>query len=400
MAFRRAGEYPMSMSRQIGYCTNVHANANLQRTRENLVDHAVAVKQLYSPDAPMGIGLWLSAQAATELLAIDGVPEFGEWLRNEGLVPFTFNGFPYGDFHQTVVKHRVYQPTWADADRMKYTLDLVRIMDGLLPPGQEGSISTLPIAWPEPAITDQQWSVVAANLIQLSESLAQLESETGRLIHVCLEPEPGCLLQRSSDIIDLFENRLLGNPSASEDKVRRYLRVCHDVCHAFVMFEPQAEVWNAFRSAGIGVGKVQVSSAVCIRFDEISSNEREQALAQLASFAEDRYLHQTMVRETPDMAPRFFEDLPLALKSLDGKVPEQGEWRVHFHVPIYLDSFGYLRASKEAVLECLDAAKSSPDVTHFEVETYAWGVLPEDLRTPKLADGIAAEMKWFRDQLE
>ena len=33
-------------------------------------------------------------------------------------MPFTFNGFPYGDFHQSVVKHRVYEPTWADAERL------------------------------------------------------------------------------------------------------------------------------------------------------------------------------------------------------------------------------------------------------------------------------------------
>ena len=390
----------MSMSRQIGYCTNVHANANLQRTRENLAEYAVAVKEIFAPNSPMGIGLWLSAQAANELLEdATSVSHFGESLRNQGLVPFTFNGFPYGDFHQRVVKHRVYQPTWADSDRLAYTLNLVKIMDGLLPAGKEGSISTLPIAWPEPTMTEQHWSAITSNLIELSESLARFESESGRLIHVCLEPEPGCLLQRSQDVIEFFENRLLSQPAANEDHVRRYLRVCHDICHAVVMFESQADVWSAYKSAGISVGKVQVSSAIRVCFDELSDDERRQALAQLASFAEDRYLHQTMVRESLDAEPEFFEDLPLALKSLDGRVPERGEWRVHFHVPIYLDSFGHLKASRGAVIECLEAAKGAPEVTHFEVETYAWGVLPDALRTPSLANGIAEEMNWFRKQL-
>ena len=387
------------MSYQIGYCTNVHANANLQRTRENLAEHALAVKQSFSPTDPMGIGLWLSAQAADELIAADGIAEFAEWLVEVGLVPFTFNGFPYGDFHQPVVKHRVYEPTWADPERLDYTLKLTQIMDGLLPSGQEGSISTLPIAWPHPALSESHWFAITSHLIQLSNELARLESETGRLIHVCLEPEPGCVLQRSHDMVRLFQDRLLRHPDADEDTVRRHLRVCHDICHAVVMFEPQADAWQTYRDAGIGVGKVQVSSAVCVRFDEIAATERANALAQLASFAEDRYLHQTTVRSAPDTAPQFYDDLPLALAALDGQGPDRGEWRVHFHVPIYLDAFGYLHASKQAVLDCLRAAQSSPDVTHFEVETYAWGVLPAELQMPKLADGIAKEMHWFRDQL-
>jgi hypothetical protein len=58
------------------------------------------------------------------------------------------NGFPYGDFHEPVVKHKVYQPTWYEPARWKYTLQLAEILNQLLLPGVEGSISTLPIAWP------------------------------------------------------------------------------------------------------------------------------------------------------------------------------------------------------------------------------------------------------------
>ena len=389
----------MVMNYQVGYCTNVHANANLQRTRENLIEHALAVKQSISPDESMGIGLWLSAQAANELIDTNGIEEFSGWLDKVGLVPFTFNGFPFGDFHQPVVKHLVYEPTWFDPERLDYTLKLIRIMDGLLPPGKEGSISTLPISWPKPELTDRQWSTVTAQLVRVADELARLESETGRLIHLCLEPEPGCILQRSGDLVDLFENRLLRQEGVQEDILRRHLRVCHDICHAVVMFETQADVWQTYRDAGLRVGKVQVSSAVSVQFDDIHASEREQALSQLASFAEDRYLHQTMVQSAPGAAPRFFQDLPLALEALHGKAPDRGEWRVHFHVPIYLNSFGYLRASKDAVIECLRAARTTPDVTHFEVETYAWGVLPDELQVPRLADGIAKEMLWFQEQL-
>src|SRR6185369_12857474 len=84
----------------IGYCTNVHAGATLDVTRANLEKHAVAVKQRFSPERPMGVGLWLSANAAAQLVAAQGESQFRDWLAERGLVPYTLNGFPYGDFHQ------------------------------------------------------------------------------------------------------------------------------------------------------------------------------------------------------------------------------------------------------------------------------------------------------------
>src|SRR5262249_26155583 len=161
--------------------------------------------------------------------------------------------------------------------------------------------------------------------------LATLESETGRRICLCLEPEPGCLLQRSTEVVRFFEGHLLRGPD--EAAVRRHLTVCHDICHAAVMFEDQAEVLQRYRAAGIGVGKMQVSSAVALDLTRLAPSEHPAALCQLESFAEDRYLHQTMVRGRGGAAPVFFEDLPVALSTT---VPGGGgEWRVHFHVPIY-----------------------------------------------------------------
>ena len=137
----------------LGYCTNVHAGASYEQTRANLERYALAVKARVSPDAPMGIGLWLSAKAARQLIEQDRAAEFADWLGESGLVPFTFNGFPHGDFHEPVVKHKVYQPDWRSRERLDYTLDLVAIQDRLLAEGAEGSISTLPVGWADPSRT-------------------------------------------------------------------------------------------------------------------------------------------------------------------------------------------------------------------------------------------------------
>ena len=32
---------------------------------------------------------------------------------------------------------------------------------------------------------------------------------------------------------------------------------------------------------------------------------------------------------------------------------------------------------------------------HWEVETYAWGVLPDKMKQGTLADGIADELRWL-----
>jgi hypothetical protein len=377
---------------QTGYCTNVHAGADLDATRANLRRHALAVKERFSPQEPMGVGLWLSARAAGKLLADRQTDEFAGWLREVGLVPFTFNGFPHGDFHQPVVRHRVYEPTWCDLARLEYTLDLIAIQDALLPPGMEGSISTLPLAWGQPPPGSERLQRAAGQLRRAAEHLEELEQRTGRLIYLCLEPEPGCVLQRGGDVVRFFQEHLL--PGADEARARRYLRVCHDVCHAAVMFEPQAEVLRAYRSAGIEVGKVQVSSAVRLPLDRLAAEERQAALAQLSSFAEDRYLHQTVIRAGAAGEPVFHEDLPAALRTVTDPRNEQGEWRIHFHVPIYLERFGHLEGTRGEIVDCLEALRDG-GVRHFEVETYAWGVLPPDLRQPELASGIAREMAWF-----
>jgi hypothetical protein len=392
----------------LGYCTNVHAGASLSQTRENLQRHATQVKRLFSPDEPMGIGLWLSANSARELVQAREVEAFAAWLQHEGLLPYTFNGFPYGDFHQQVVKHRVYEPTWWEPARLDYTLQLVDILDALLPAGQEGSISTLPIAWGQPCPDRSQTEQAALQLRQLAQSLHALEERTGRLIYLCIEPEPGCVFSLADDAIHFFEWQLLRGDDA--DVVRRHIRLCHDVCHAAVMFEDQADVLKRYAAAGILVGKIQVSAALRMNLDLLerpSSQTIHEHLMEVASFNEPRYLHQTSVRR-PDVEGYveeiFYEDLHLALAAERELIATNlaagrpaGEWRVHFHVPIYQRGLGRLTSTQEQIAECLNAARKFSDCRHYEVETYAWTVLPAELRPPELAMGIAEELKWFRE---
>ncbi|MEX2215759.1 MAG: metabolite traffic protein EboE [Phycisphaeraceae bacterium] len=376
-----------------GYCTNVHAGASYSLTLANLEAYASSIRKLVCPNEQMGVGLWLAHDAVSQIIGGDHIEALRDWLFKHDFIAYTLNGFPYGNFHEPRVKHKVYHPEWCDTARLDYTKQLADILVHLLPDDdKEGSISTLPIGWRESITQKNDKSFIAAqNLVKLADHLSQIEDTTGKLIHVDLEPEPGCYLDTAQDVVDFFKDELflLGN----EHRLRRYLRVCHDVCHAAVMFESQEHVLHTYKNAGIEVGKVQISSAVRARFDRMDDRTRVDALNQLREFGEDRYLHQTTAHVA---GAHMWEDLPLAIAEFDNAPPPAAEWRTHFHVPIFLEKFGLLESTQDEVLRCLTLIGQYSACKHFEVETYAWGVLPAEMRCVDLVEGIAQELKWLK----
>lgn len=379
----------------LGYCTNVHAGRDWNQTRANLEAHAAMVKAAVSPNGVLPVGLWLSHATLGQLTQQHRETELAELLRRLGLDAFTFNGFPFGDFHTASVKHAVYEPAWDTAARVAFTLGLARLHALLAQGPCERSISTLPLGWGDPnrALADLDEAVF--NLREVVSQLAQLHDETGVLVHVDIEPEPGCIVETSRDVIGLFERMVRGVDN--EEKLRRHVRVCHDVCHAAVMFEEQGAVLARYRAAGIRVGKVQISNALRVDLRGLSERERSDALANLQPFAEDRYLHQTVIAENDERT--FFEDLPLALEHLASRDRAGDEWRVHYHVPVFLDRVGELQTTQQAIRQCLDAIQPSDEVNHFEVETYTWEVLPQQMQEMQLAEGIARELQWVKGEL-
>lgn len=383
---------------KIGYCTNVHAGATLEQVKSNLKEFAIPVKNSFRPNTDMGIGLWLTNQAATELLASNRVEEFADWLRQSGLDPFTFNAFPFSNFHQPVVKHKVYQPTWAEPDRLQYTIDIAKIQSRLLDENQLGTISTLPLGWPIDNSADFLNSC-ATHLLSCAEQLACLEEQTGRHIFLCIEPEPGCVFDISHHIVQFFEQYLEPQTKGKNerDRLRRYIGVCHDVCHAAVMNEPQQNAIKTYMDHEIRIGKFQISSAIETVFDDKSPTQKNELLSELQNFAEDRYLHQTVIVD--DGHQSFYEDLPLALSEFSND--PRGVWTVHFHVPIFAHEIGKLGTTQDQIaslLEVLPTVSGQP--YHFEIETYAWTVLPDSLMPDSLQGVISKELKYFEQLLD
>jgi hypothetical protein len=168
------------------------------------------------------------------------------------------------------------------------------------------------------------------------------------------------------------------------------LGVCLDTCHASVEFESPLEAWQRLQVAGIVVPKVQLSAG--LRLPSATPN----ALAALASFGNEVYLHQTVIRNG-DQLLRYL-DLPQALASQQPS--PTSEWRVHFHVPIFLRELGLFESTQADLIPLLETLATVADPPHLEVETYTWDVLPERFRDVPIEQAIARELRFVQDTLQ
>ncbi|MHC4910718.1 MAG: metabolite traffic protein EboE, partial [Planctomycetota bacterium] len=75
---------PDPVTGRVGYCTNVHAGTSLEQVLEGLATHAVAVRRALGWDE-LGLGLWLSNEAAEELAEREDRLALRDALANLGL---------------------------------------------------------------------------------------------------------------------------------------------------------------------------------------------------------------------------------------------------------------------------------------------------------------------------
>jgi sugar phosphate isomerase/epimerase len=368
--------HPDGQTVHLGYCTNVHPAEDLAGILDQLEAYAGAVRRRLGT-AWLGLGLWLAAPVAAALAADPGQRRrLRKELASRGLEVFTLNGFPYRGFHAPVVKHQVYQPDWTTRRRLRYTLDLARVLADLLPDGAaRGSVSTLPLAWRHPWDTAAA-AAATARLAELADGLAVLAGQTGRVVRVGFEPEPGCVVETTGQAVAHLSG---GDPA--------YLGVCLDLAHLACAWEEPAAALDRLAAAGLPVVKVQVSAA-------LEAPDPAGARELLGGYAEPRFLHQTR-----PATGAGFDDLGEALAA-----GAPGPWRIHFHVPLHAAPAPPLRSTGPVTRQGLAAllAGRAAGCDHFEVETYTWEVLPGPDRpaTPALlAAGIAAELRYARGEL-
>lgn len=389
----------------LGYCTNIHPGETWNEIRANLARYVPEVRRRVCPDAPFGLGLRLSCIAARELARPEAMAEFADFLHRESLYVFTINGFPYGPFHGTRVKAGVYQPDWREEARLEYTNLLADLLAQWVPAGagSHGSISTVPGAFRSAAGSRADAERIAELLIRHAAHLVQLERRTGQRIVLALEPEPCCLLETVAETVAFFSEHLHSasaagrlaelsglDQAAAAEALRNHLGVCLDLCHAAVEFEEPSKCFADLEVAGIAVAKIQVTAG--LRVPRVTADSAE-ALRRLEDGV---YLHQVVERSADGLAR--FEDLDTALAS-EAWHSRDSEWRVHFHVPVFLEALDGFASTQAFVREALALHRLRNRSPHLEVETYTWSVLPEHERRAPVEAAIARELGWVVGEL-
>jgi hypothetical protein len=379
----------------LAYCTNIHRGESWAETLGSLETLALAVRDRVSPGKPYAIGLRLSDQASRELSQASELSGFQRWLDRNHCYIFTINGFPFGRFHGQPVKEQVYRPDWTSPERVAYTNRLFDLLAQLLPPGMEGSISTVPGTFKEFVQGPGQLAAIRANVFKCVEHAADLCRRTRRKLHLALEPEPLCLLETTDEVAQFFD--ALRAEHLNDDRIGQFLGVNYDACHLAVEFEESAAALARLQSHGIQISKLHLSCALKLR-------PTPQALRSLADFADNTYLHQVVIRGVDGNLVRL-KDLGDALHRAQAALPGAGaplgeEWRVHFHIPLHCPPSSWFDTTADHVLGVLDALKADPRLcSHLEMETYTWEVMPAPLKSRDVVEQLTAEYEWCLREL-
>ena len=398
------------------YCTNVFEINNTIIWKKTLSFFAKFVEKLqkennlqhslYQESKTLNLGLWCSSQVVDAFLKTpQKTQEIKVFLAEQNINAFTMNGFPYGEFHQKQVKTKVYFPDWSTQERLNYTIKCALFL-AQITNYSKVTISTLPLGWGDFwSVDHEQKSLI--NLYQLVIELQKIEETYQIQVMVCLEPEPGCVLEKTKQVIDFWNRKLrpyLQKQKISLEVINRYLGICYDTCHQSVQFEESSQSLQQLVDHEIPIGKMQVSNAL-----EFLPDVSKKFLDLKKSFVEEKFLHQTRISKNTNEPESILEyhDLDLALENTE--TDWNSFWRVHYHVPLFLEEYLTIEDTQsfqttiQQTLKAVQYVLTNKICEHFEIETYTWSILPT-LWRPKskedLVNCVVKEWQWLQNQIK
>ena len=387
------------------YSTLVHPGDTWAEMWESLTTFVPKVKQRVCPDRPFGVSLRLSNASANTL--VNSAAErarLKSFLADNDLYLYTVNAFPFGPFKNQVVKEQVYEPDWRGEERTRYTMNVASILADVGAVSVDPSIQSPPLGF-KPRVTGPEVvEAYAHNVRRMAAELHRIRERTGRTVTLALEPEPFCFLETTPETVDFFTRvlrseqslRALGKElgiSAEEARVvlRRHIGTVYDICHQAVEFENIGASLKSLVDNDVPVFKLQEAAAVQV------PNVTRAAVEELRKWADSVYLTQTI--EKKDGKLTRFLNLEDAIAAFEKDPGGEREWRIHFHVPVFLEELGeHFRTTRFAIAEALAFHRAQPLSAQLEIETYTWDVLPQHLKTGDIVDYVTLEIEWVKSQ--
>lgn len=337
---------------------------------------------------PFALGFWSDAVFVEQMKEEKNLQIVKEFLDQNNFYVFTVNAFPYGQFHSTKVKEKVYSPDWTTSKRRDFTCNAADFLANLIPEKTNGSISTLPGGYKQALAqsSNQDYEkIIAENLLYVANHLATLHKTTGSEIVLGIEMEPDCLWDNTADFIEFF-NKYFGNDSVG----RQYLGVCYDTAHQELTDASPGEGLALLQHNGIKIAKIQLSAALKTADATLSGFDA------LKPFSDKVYLHQTRLFSSHGKILEQYSDIPEATSCDAG---ESKYLISHFHLPLFcLDLPGNISVVNKELFAVLEQLKKSPEIcSNIEIETYTYNVLPKSLDHREIEESIALEYKWVLD---
>jgi hypothetical protein len=388
------------------YSTLVHPGDSWPEMWQSLTSYVPRVKARICPDRPFGVSLRL-ANASAEVLANSPAEraKLKAFLADSGLYLYTVNAFPYGPFKNQLVKEQVYEPDWRAEQRVRYTMQVADILADVCGPEVNPSIQSPPLGF-KPRVTGPEVvEAYAANLRRMALHLHRLRERTGRTVTLAIEPEPACYLETTAETVEFFTQvlrsprslALLGadlgvDAEGARAVLRRHVGTVYDICHQAVEFEDISASLQSLVDNDVPVFKLQEAAAVQV------PTVTPAAIEELRRWADTVYLTQTIERRNGQL--RRFLNLEDAIAAWEQDPAGEREWRIHFHVPVFLETLGeHFRTTRFAIAEALAFHKRQPLSAQLEVETYTWDVLPAHLKSGDVVDYVVRELEWVQGQL-
>lgn len=385
------------------YCMNVHPGESLDDVIESIRRYVLPIRESVSPSQPFGLGLRLSNEASIELENRKVLDKFKQLVAQHDLYVFTINGFPYGNFHGSVVKENAYKPDWQTRERVDYTIRLANILATLLPESVSGSISTVPCSFGAWIKDSEQKEKIVHNLIDVVSALSDIHEKTGRQITLALEPEPDCFLENTSESVRFFtedihragERYLSEKTGYSRNRaaaiINRYLGICLDTCHLSLQFEDLTESMEKLAANGIKIVKVQLSAA-------LKTNLNTNPEITLRKYCDPEYLHQVKAFDSKGNIVSRGDLESLLNNSIDKRIKDR-EWRIHCHIPLYFKGTDDIGTTVDDLTDDFFQAIRISKVNHIEIETYTFDVLPDEVKANDVVESVIREFEWMRKRL-